>query len=246
MNLNQVSKAELFCDWPNLDHPGGDGFDEAALARLEDAIREAEWFDINRIEPARLEAYLTEYSKPSVGGSTTPAKQAVYTSHQGNNAQLMREIANLYFEPGMSIADVTYGKGVFWRQIDISQYQFCPSDLITCPGAAFDFRKLPYGNHSLNIVVFDPPYTHDPGKMFFERNYQNRATTRGFRHANIIDLYRDGMTEAHRVLKPKGLLLVKCKDEIESSKQQMQALAYTYMITRGISVILSLRAYAKV
>ena len=39
-------------------------------------------------------------------------------------------------------------------------------------------------------------------------------------HAGIIQLYEAGMTEATRILKPSGLLLVKCQDEIESGRQQ--------------------------
>jgi hypothetical protein len=39
-------------------------------------------------------------------------------------------------------------------------------------------------------------------------------------HADIIDLYRSGMIEARRVLRPGGLLWLKCKDEIESGKQR--------------------------
>jgi len=39
-------------------------------------------------------------------------------------------------------------------------------------------------------------------------------------NAGIMTLYESGMTEAIRILKPGGLLLVKCKDEIESGQQR--------------------------
>jgi hypothetical protein len=32
---------------------------------------------------------------------------------------LFAQVAKLYFRPGDRIADVTYGKGVFWRQVDV-------------------------------------------------------------------------------------------------------------------------------
>lgn len=144
----------------------------------------------------------------------------VYTSHWRGNADLMAHVASLYFQPGYCIADVTYGKGVFWRGIDRSQYDFHPSDLKTCPDAAFDFRRLPYPYGSFHAVVFDPPYVHNPGRRFSEENYRNAETTKGLNHTGIIQLYQDGMREAARILKSDGLLLVKCQDEIESGRQQ--------------------------
>jgi hypothetical protein len=35
-----------------------------------------------------------------------------------------------------------------------------------------------------------------------------------------MQLYEKGMTEACRILKPGGLLLVKCQDEVESGRQR--------------------------
>jgi methylase of polypeptide subunit release factors len=147
--------------------------------------------------------------------------ESIYTSYQSNNDLLIERVASLYFKDGDSIADVTYGKGVFWRAIDTTKYQFHPSDLLTCPNAQYDFRKLPYDDNTMDVVVFDPPYVHDPGSMLINDNYKNKETTKGFRHKDIINLYREGMTEAIRLIKTNGLLLVKCKDGIECSKQYM-------------------------
>lgn len=70
------------------------------------------------------------------------------------------------------------------------------------------------------LFYLDPPYIHNPGKMFVDTTYNNAATTKGFYHKDIINLYTDGMVEAFRVLKKNGFLLVKCQDQIESSKQK--------------------------
>lgn len=161
----------------------------------------------------------------SAGNRQNP--KTVYTVYDeaivGNNSDLIAQVADLYFKPGFRIADVTYGKGAFWRKIDPNQYDLFASDLITCPQAPYDFRKLPrktYKSNSFDAVVLDPPYRHDPGPMILEANYRNAETTSGLNHAGIIQLYRDGMREAHRILKPGGLLLVKCQDEIESGQQR--------------------------
>jgi hypothetical protein len=146
--------------------------------------------------------------------------EKVYTSVWGDNAVLMEQIASLYFLPGYRIADVTYGKGVFWRNIDTTKYNFHPSDLATCPKAPFDFRRLPYPDASCDVVVFDPPYMHGSGTPGIEACYRNAETTKGAGHAEIMRLYERGMAEGTRVLKRNGLLLVKCQDEIESGRQQ--------------------------
>jgi len=138
-----------------------------------------------------------------------------------NNSELVKEVSNLYLKDGDSIADITYGKGVFWKKMDLNRFDFYPSDIITCPEAPYDFKKLPYPKEKFDVVVFDPPYSHNPGQMIVNDNYQLRETTRGFYHKDIIQLYKEGMAEALRTLKQDGLLWVKCKDEIESSKQQM-------------------------
>lgn len=147
-------------------------------------------------------------------------KKGVYSSVLGDNGELMERIAALYFKPADRIADVTFGKGVFWRQIDTTRYDFHPSDLKTCPQSPHDFRKLPYQDGEFDVVVLDPPYMHNPGATLHEANYRNAETTKGLSHAGIIQLYEAGMTEAMRILKPGGLLLVKCQDEIESGRQQ--------------------------
>jgi hypothetical protein len=140
----------------------------------------------------------------------------IFTCITGKNDVLLKAISDLYFHDGDNIADVTYGKGAFWKKTDLSIYNFKGTDLKT----GIDFRKLPYSNASQDIVVLDPPYAHTPGKMMVDKTYNNEATTKGMYHKDIINLYKDGMTEAGRVLKIGGYLLVKCQDEIESSKQK--------------------------
>lgn len=41
----------------------------------------------------------------------------LFTSHQTNNQYLFPRILDLYLEKGSKIADLTYGKGVFWREV---------------------------------------------------------------------------------------------------------------------------------
>jgi len=166
----------------------------------------------------------------------TPPR-AVYTSYVGKNDSLIQEVAQLYLPAGCRVADITYGKGVFWKFLDMDEYEFYPSDLVTVPERPYDFtEKLPYDAESFDVVVFDPPYTHNPGDMIVNDSYQLKETTTGFYHKDIIELYRKGMTQAFRILKPGGTLWVKCKDEIESSRQYMSHIEIHDIATKELSL----------
>lgn len=159
--------------------------------------------------------------KDSVGTK----KEVIYTSHRAHNDVLFEKVEHLYFKEGDHIADVTYGRGVFWKKLKKSHYHCYWSDKVThefYPGVKnIDFRNLPYENDCMDVVIFDPPYHHTGNnKRQSEKDYRNAETTPNHTHAMIFDLYKVGMMEAVRVLKPGGLLLVKCADEIESGKQR--------------------------
>lgn len=126
----------------------------------------------------------------------------------------------MYLKEGARIADVTYGKGVFWKHVHLDRFDFNPSDILTCPDFPFDFRDLPYKDKDFDCVVLDPPYCHNPGQLIVDANYKNAETTKGMYHKDIIELYAAGMAEAYRILRVGGTLWVKCKDEIESSIQR--------------------------
>lgn len=145
---------------------------------------------------------------------------AVFSTVIGNNDTLIKSVMRLYANKGDKIADVTYGKGVFWKGVDIDDYDFWPSDKVTREGAKYDFRNLPYADDSFDILVFDPPYCHNPGDMIVDDNYQNKSTTQGMYHTDILALYQAGMIEAMRVVKEGGTIWVKCKDEVESGWQR--------------------------
>ncbi|MBU2983292.1 hypothetical protein KO498_15910 [Lentibacter algarum] len=62
---------------------------------------------------------------------------------RGSNADLIKEVSRLYAtDPNLSIADVTYGRGVFWKRSP--HLNVTGSDLLTVPERPYDFRDLPY------------------------------------------------------------------------------------------------------
>lgn len=141
--------------------------------------------------------------------------QPIMTAMSGNNADLISNVWSLYKPEIMSvIADVTYGKGVFWKNIDLSGYEFRPSDLMT----AVDFRNLPYEDNEIDLLVLDPPYMHGgiTVKESINSCYRNQNTS----HESVFRLYAGGILEAARVLKKGGMIWIKTQDEIESGKQR--------------------------
>ena len=143
---------------------------------------------------------------------------AIVSIVTGDNSDLIAEVARLYATSAPKIADLTYGKGVFWKKskhLDVTG-----SDILTVPERPYDLRNTPYEDGQFDIVVLDPPYIHSPGNHPTNNRYQNAETTKGFLHKDIRKLYQDGMKEAKRICKPTGQVWVKCKDQVQSSIQR--------------------------
>jgi DNA modification methylase len=160
------------------------------------------------------------------------------TAIVGTNADLIPHILDMYVREGSTIADVTFGKGAFWRNTDMSKYTLLASDLME--GLAplrVDFRSLPYEAESINVLVLDPPYMHDTkprGSNYPSDHYNNNNTS----HESVIRLYAGGILEAARVLKKDGLILVKSQDETEASKQRFSHVELIQLLVMfGFTVI---------
>jgi len=158
-----------------------------------------------------------------------------FSASIGTNDEAFPRIIQLYIPAGYVVADVTYGKGVFWKNLPEDQYTVLKSDL-RCPDqktqlyTVADCRSLPYPNALLNGVVFDPPYMHTPGgtahvnHQNFENYYQNNLAHNGQGekyHEAVLALYFAAAKEAYRVLKHKGIYIIKCQDEVCANKQRL-------------------------
>ena len=138
-------------------------------------------------------------------------ENAIYTVHVGNNAGLISKVVDFYFQEGDTVADVTYGKGAFWRDIDPNKYKIVGTDI----KSGVDFCCLPYKSQSFNHGVLDPPYARTGlGGMV-----QCYNTSKSNSHSGIMNLYRAGLKELFRIIKPGGFILVKCQDEVYGCKQ---------------------------
>jgi hypothetical protein len=177
------------------------------------------------------------------GGQTT--SDLVNSAYVGGNAEIFPLILQLHVPKGSVVADVTYGKGTFWKGVSLSDYRVLASDIspksdlgllpfIEVRGGV-DCRALPYGDSSINCVVLDPPYMeglyrrsvdHMAGSgthVAFRNAYSNGQETDGGPkwHGAVLDLYLRAGREACRVLRTNGTFIVKCQDEVSANKQRL-------------------------
>ena len=192
------------------------------------------------------EAVPSETGRRVQGGVATT--DVVVSAHCAPNARVFADVAALHLPPGGRIADVTYGKGVFWQQIPLGLYCLLFSDIDAKVSkdavhnlpveTGIDSRALPFADASLNGLVFDPPYMeglfrakkeHLAGTgthQSFREHYSNGAATPHQSdapkwHDAVLDLYLKTGREAFRVLQAKGIFVVKCQDEVSANKQRL-------------------------
>jgi transcriptional regulator with XRE-family HTH domain len=224
--------------------------DEAELMILADRIPKA-WRPTIRKTPEEtallLRESLEEYGKEGsngkgavelTGGVANPSKakrkspdgvptnQLVFSTHSGTNDEIFPQVLSLYVAPGSVVADVTYGKGVFWKKVPKGLYQLKTTDI----AHGVDCRALPYKEETIDCLVLDPPYMHTPGgtahvgHQNYEGYYKNNITGNGTGrkyHEAVLELYFAAADEAQRVLRKNGIFIVKCADEVCANQQRL-------------------------
>lgn len=168
------------------------------------------------------------------GVSTT---NVVMSAYHGENYLVFPKILALHVPEGSVVADVTYGKGVFWRNVEKSKYVLKATDI----AQGVDCRQLPYKAGSIDCVVLDPPYmegfyrkdeAHRPGfktHSAFREFYSNGEMSENEAkwHEAVHQMYFKAGAEAHRVLRENGILIVKCQDQVSANRQY---LTHVYII----------------
>lgn len=142
----------------------------------------------------------------------------------GTNSDLLREVCALWTAPTDIIADVTYGKGVFWRwSKKLPHHRFDLADGV-------DARSLPLDNASCDVVVIDPPYRSTHGSVSTQERtdgmFGNFALGSESLDSmdDVLNLYGEMLVEARRVLRSDGRVFVKCQDMTYSSRLHLASL----------------------
>ncbi len=181
----------------------------------------------------------------------TPSNEGVVSAYIAENAEVFEAVVRLHLPEGSLVADLTYGKGVFWKQVPKGVYRLLFSDIDAkrqrdlrhnvSVETGIDSRELPYEDASLNGIVFDPPYmeglfrsseehlsghgTHSAFRLAYSNGKPKPHLEQGAKqpkwHDAVTDLYLRTGLEAYRTLKPGGVFIVKCQDEVSANKQRL-------------------------
>ena len=163
------------------------------------------------------------------GGVAT--SDVTLSAHVGGNADVFAQIMRLHVPEGSVVADVTWGKGVFWQRVRKGTYDVRATDI----AMGVDCRELPYHDGEIDCVVLDPPYMEGffrsdanqkaGGGSYaaFREHYSNghEKPEKAKWHDAVTELYREAGREAFRVLRRNGVLIVKCQDEVSANRQHL-------------------------
>jgi hypothetical protein len=179
--------------------------------------------------------------KPRKSPAGIATNDLVFSAETGTNADIFPSILKLYVKPRSKVADVTFGNGVFWRNVKQDDFRLLATDL----KRGIDARELPYEDGAIDCVVFDPPYMHTPGgtaheghqnfENYYKNNGDNKTTSKY--HEAVLDLYFQAGSEAHRVLCYGGIYIVKCQDEVCANKQRLTHVEIINHLTDGRFIV---------
>jgi hypothetical protein len=131
-----------------------------------------------------------------------------------NNAAMVEDLVTLgYLKKDDLVLDATYGDGKWWTTWQPTVLFYNQND--------FDFRDMPISNDTYDVVVFDPPYVCTGGRKtstLKEFNDRYGLTDAPPTPDELQFLIEGGLRECKRVVRPDGLILVKCMDYVSSGK----------------------------
>ena len=134
------------------------------------------------------------------------------------NGEILDAIQALHCPSGFE-CDLTYGHGAFWRDREKPRLRFDITPMVEGVTQACS-TMLPLAAGSLSNCVFDPPFLTYV-KNGREHNSKVAITSRYggyYTYAELEDHYRHTISEAYRVLAPRGKLIFKCQDIVHNHK----------------------------
>jgi len=111
--------------------------------------------------------------------------------------------------------DVTYGNGMFWKNLPLPTYCF---DI----NPQFDHvsfissENLPFDDNSINSVMFDPPFLTYIKSAKQHNSIMAKRFGGYWKYEELESHYQNTIKEANRVLKKNGILTMKCQDIVHN------------------------------
>lgn len=130
--------------------------------------------------------------------------------------EILRNIIRLYIPEGRIQVDATYGYGIFYKTVLAPEHKFDiepkKNGVTKC-----DCRNLPLEKNSIHSLIFDPPFVLTDHKN--SEHYLMHKRYSGFKLiSELREMYNSSIQEFARVLKPGGVLVIKCQDMTHGKK----------------------------
>jgi hypothetical protein len=129
---------------------------------------------------------------------------------------ILRGIMRLYSPEGFD-CDMTYGNGVFWRNLPPPRLKFDIYPRADGVAQACS-RMLPLEPMSINSLVFDPPFLTYVRSGIDSNMIMAKRFSGYWSYEELEEHYIDSISEAYRVLRPGGIFVFKCQDIIHNHK----------------------------
>lgn len=138
------------------------------------------------------------------------------TTVSTDQGEILRNVSRLYLDGRPFQADLTWGSGGFWRGNEMPpiRMDLAPNHE-SYANLQADIRALPFLPGSLRSCVVDLPFIHAPGKAsVMGQRFSGYPSQRA-----LNELHWEAAHQISWVMQPGGIVVWKCQDIIESSKQ---------------------------
>lgn len=157
------------------------------------------------------------------------------------NSDLMLACRELgYISDIDDVLDMTYGRGTWWKKWEPHRLVTNDLDPKSKAESHHDFRDLPgEWEGEFDVVAFDPPYVAVGGRATSTIGNFNDAyglVTVPKTPADLHIFIVEGLLEAHRVLRKKGVVLFKAMNYVTSGAYNLQAYAAIHAVAREFRV----------
>lgn len=163
-----------------------------------------------------------------VGGAAKAALRPLSVM-DARDPEVLSMMLGFYSFPKAHVIDVTANRRKMWNGVNWSGIvTFCDIDPSVEPDVVCDFRKLPFEAESCDVIVFDPPHLPSAAAspMSDKQYVADYGLANSVKADNVSSFFAPFLAEAHRVLRPDGLIFCKLKDFVHNHKYQWSLVDY--------------------
>ena len=145
----------------------------------------------------------------------------VIKSLYSNQFEILDAIIKLHVEGDTFEVDVTYGNGAFYKKgLPQPTHRFDIDPTLTNTTKTCSSENTGLADASIKSVVFDPPFlTYNRKQRVGNSSMVMAKRFSGYWHVDeLIKHYQATLVEAARILKHKGIMVIKCQDIVHNHK----------------------------